>query len=96
MKINETARRAIRTFAEAAIGYAAAHLTVTASGIADGSESLKTALILLITASVACGIAAVLNLPRGGSSCPDCAECKKIAGDKDGDPDKGGDVNGGV
>ena len=63
--MKETVRRAVRTFFQAAAGYIAANLAVAASGIASGSETVKSAVITFAAASVACGIAAVMNLPRG-------------------------------
>lgn len=61
--MKETIRRALRTFFQAAAGYVAAHVTVTASGLASGHKTIKGALIALFTAAFACGIAAVMNLP---------------------------------
>ncbi|MBP3300628.1 MAG: hypothetical protein J6M34_03900 [Clostridia bacterium] len=54
--------RALRTFGQAALGYLAANLlaTVTEVGTEDGSV-LKTALLGLFAASVAAGLAAVMN-----------------------------------
>jgi len=62
--MKETLRRALRTFVQAAVGYVVAHAAITAGGVADGSESLKSAIITLVAASVACGLAAVMNLPK--------------------------------
>ena len=61
--MKEMLRRAARTFLQAAIGYVTANVAVTASGIANGRESLRNTLITLGTAAIACGIAAVMNLP---------------------------------
>ena len=61
--MKETLRRAVRTFLQAAAGYVAAHAVVAAGGIAEGRESLRSVFITLFAASVACGIAAVMNLP---------------------------------
>ena len=63
--MKEMIRRAMRTFIQAAAGYVAAHAAVTMTGVADRSESLRGALLMLITAAVACGISAVMNLPGG-------------------------------
>lgn len=60
----ETAWRAARTFLQAAAGYVAANVTLFA--VDDGS-TLKRALVGLVASAVACGLAAVMNLPgRGG------------------------------
>ena len=64
--MKETIRRALRTFVQAAAGYVAAHAAVTMTGAGERSESLRGALLMLITAAVACGISAAMNLP---SSC---------------------------
>ncbi|MBR0303506.1 MAG: hypothetical protein IJQ80_06620 [Clostridia bacterium] len=61
--MKEMIRRAGRTFIQAAAGYVAAHAAVTMTGVAGSSESLRGALLMLITAAVACGISAVMNLP---------------------------------
>ena len=53
--------RALRTFAQAAVGYIVANLALiewTDEGTA------KKGVIALITAAVACGLAALMNLPK--------------------------------
>ena len=62
--MKETLRRALRTFLQAAAGYVAAHAALAASGVAKGDETRRGALLMMLTASVACGIAAVMNLPQ--------------------------------
>ena len=62
--MKETLRRAVRTFFQAAAGYVAAHLAVGAAGFAKGDETLRGAVIMLAASAVACGLAAVMNLPQ--------------------------------
>lgn len=59
----ETLRRALRTFVQAAAGYVAAHAALLLAG-GNAGESLRGALTMIITASVASGLAAVMNLPE--------------------------------
>lgn len=54
--------RAARTFVQAAVGYLAANVVMTVSGVGDGS--LRRTLATLITAAVASGLAAVMNMPH--------------------------------
>lgn len=63
-KWKETIRRAARTFFQAAVGYIAANLVMMVTGAGNDSEALKSTLITLITAAVACGLAAVMNMPQ--------------------------------
>lgn len=60
--MKNTIKRAARTFFQAAVGYLTANLTVGISGM-DAGESVKGVIITLITAAVASGLAAVMNLP---------------------------------
>ena len=63
MKWKETIKRAARTFVQAAVGYVAANLML----IEWADEStVKKGVITLITAAVACGLAALMNLPKSG------------------------------
>ncbi len=62
--MKETVRRAVRTFFQAAAGYLAANIAVTFSGVADGRDTLKSALVIVAASAVACGLAAVMNLPK--------------------------------
>ena len=57
--------RAGRTFVQAAVGYVAANLVVTFSGMTPTTAAdWKTAIVTLITAAVAAGLAAVMNAPK--------------------------------
>ena len=58
--MRETLRRALRTFLQAALGYAAASLVSNAAGIVKDRDLA----VALIASSVACGLAAVMNLPK--------------------------------
>ena len=54
--------RALRTFGQAMVGYLAANLVATLTDIDLGNRSiLYNALLGLLTASVAAGLAAVMN-----------------------------------
>ena len=59
----ETLRRALRTFCQAAVGYLVANITLIKW---DDRGALKTTALTVITAAVACGLAALMNLPKGG------------------------------
>lgn len=62
----ECARRAVRTFFQAALACTA----VDIAGLAETGGFTKSALAALLTAAVAAGLAAVMNLPpRGGVNC---------------------------
>lgn len=61
--MKETVKRALRTFVQAFLGYVCAHVALSASGVASGSETLKSALVTFIASALACGLAAVMNLP---------------------------------
>lgn len=62
MRYKETIRRAIRTFAQAAVGYIVANLALIKW---DDPGALKTTVTAVITTAVAAGLAAVMNLPGG-------------------------------
>ncbi len=68
--MKETVVRAVRTFLQAAVGYIAANLAMGLSGADNGAASLKNVLTGLIAAAIACGLAAVMNLPRKGEKAP--------------------------
>lgn len=56
--------RSLRTFFQAALGYAAANLV----GLIGDGDMTRNTLAALLVASVAAGAAAVMNLPgRGGN-----------------------------
>lgn len=55
----ETAKRAGRTFIQAAIGYIAVNITVV--DFSGGSDVIKSALCGLAVSAIAAGIAAVMN-----------------------------------
>lgn len=63
MKWKETIKRAARTFVQAAIGYIAANLMLIQW---TDEGAVKKGVITLITAAVACGLAALMNLPKSG------------------------------
>ncbi len=59
--LRECIRRAVRTFLQAAFGYAAASL----AGLVESGGFTKNTLAALLTAAVAAGLAAVMNIaPR--------------------------------
>lgn len=60
--LKETLRRALRTFAQAAVGYLVANVALIRW---DDRGALKTTALTVITAAVACGLAALMNLPKG-------------------------------
>lgn len=55
--------RALRTFGQAAVGYLVANVALIKW---DDRGALKTTALTVITAAVACGLAALMNLPKGG------------------------------
>lgn len=55
----ETARRAGRTFLQAAIGYVVANITIV--DFTSGDEVVKSALCGIAVSAIAAGIAAVMN-----------------------------------
>lgn len=58
----DTLRRAGRTFFQAFIGYVAANLVTSTTGVTD-MNALTTALVGLGVSAVAAGLAAIMNLP---------------------------------
>ena len=56
--------RALRTFVQTALGYAAAN---AAGVIGDGAGATKNALAALMIASVAAGLAALMNIGNAGA-----------------------------
>ncbi len=58
----ETAKRAIRTFGQAAVGYIVANLTVV--DFSSGRDVAKSALIGLCVSAFAAGLSAVMNLQK--------------------------------
>ena len=65
--MKETVRRALRTFFQAAAGYVAANLAASAAGIVKGGHAAGDVLVTFVASAVACGIAAVMNLPKKGN-----------------------------
>lgn len=64
MKITEkTLKRALRTFVQTAVGYAAVNLM--AVDFSASREVLKSALVGLGVSAVSAGLAAVMNLDKG-------------------------------
>lgn len=64
--MKETIRRAGRTFLQTAVGYLATNLLLLLSETKD-IFSLKDAMMGLVCASCAAGLAAVMNLPKRGA-----------------------------
>ena len=60
--MRETLRRALRTFFQAALGYACANLAASAAGMAKDGDVL----VAFIASALAAGLAAVMNLPKSG------------------------------
>lgn len=56
-----TVIRALRTFGQAAVGYLVANVALIRW---DDAGVLKTTALTVITAAVACGLAALMNLPK--------------------------------
>ena len=78
--------RALRTFVQAALGFAAAN---AAGIIGDGDGLTRNALAALTVASVAAGLAALMNLPAlsalsggGSSSAKEAADAQTGTGDR--------------
>ena len=61
-RYKETLIRALRTFCQAAVGYLVANVALIRW---DDRGALKTTALTVITAAVACGLAALMNLPKG-------------------------------
>ena len=92
----DTLVRALRTFAQAAIGYLAANLCLIKW---DDGGAAKTTALTVITAAVACGLAALMNLPKdeetedqaaSSTACggPPSPQAGKAEGDGGDDEDK--------
>ncbi len=60
--MKEPVKRALRTFLEAALGYASANMALALGG--ENINVSKAAVLALISSAVAAGIAAVLNMPK--------------------------------
>ncbi len=58
----ETAKRAVRTFGQAAVGYIVANLAFV--DFSSGKEVAKSALIGLCMSALAAGLSAVMNLQK--------------------------------
>lgn len=58
----ETAKRAVRTFGQAAVGYIVANLAIV--DFSSGKEVAKSALIGLCMSALAAGLSAVMNLQK--------------------------------
>ena len=59
----ETARRVLRTFIQAAVGFIASNVVLQVSGVEwTDAGTIKTAVIGLIASALAAGAAAVMNL----------------------------------
>lgn len=83
-KWGECIKRALRTFAEAAAAYLAAHLVYAVSTGGEDIHVLRTALMGLAVSSVAAGLAAVLNMPKKAES----AQAAEPTGDEKSDVGK--------
>lgn len=92
-EMKEMLKRALRTFVQAALGYLCANLAVSVSGVSSGNESLRSVLITLFTAAVACGLSAVMNLPKKGEcGCGEGAEASGSVGNDGSGGASDGDV----
>lgn len=60
--VREMIYRAVRTFFQAAVGYLAANVALIKW---DDAGVAKTTALTVITAAVACGLAALMNMPVG-------------------------------
>ncbi len=89
-EMKEMLKRALRTFVQAALGYLCANLAVSVSGVSSGNESLRSVIITLFTAAVACGLSAVMNLPKKGEW--GCGGEVSLSGSVGNDLSDGGDV----
>ncbi len=63
--MKETIKRAARTFLQAFIGYLVVNLSASLSGITDGAMLVEP-LTALVSAGIAAGLAAVMNMPKKG------------------------------
>lgn len=58
----ETLKRALRTFAQTAVGYIVVNAAII--DFSSGKDAIKSALIGLCVSAIAAGIAAVMNLEK--------------------------------
>ena len=58
----ETLKRALRTFAQAAVAYIVTHMAII--DLTDADEVIKRALIGLVVSAISAGIAAAMNLEQ--------------------------------
>lgn len=81
--MKEVLIRAARTFLQAAVGFIAANVVVYLSGMDGSSRAVKSAVAALITAAIASGLAAVMNMPalRSGKK-PDGEATEAEAGEE--------------
>lgn len=81
--LKEVLIRAARTFLQAAVGFIAANVVVYLSGMDGSSRAVKSAVAALITAAIASGLAAVMNMPalRSGKK-PDGEVTEAEAGEE--------------
>ena len=94
MMKREWAIRALRTFVQAALGFAAAN---AAGIVGEGAGATRNALAALTVASIAAGLAALMNLHAGTAASPqdgESAEGKAPLDDlrSDGGSHDGGDA----
>jgi hypothetical protein len=59
---SETAKRALRTFLQAAVAYIVTHAPII--DLTDADEVIKRALIGLVVSAISAGIAAAMNLEK--------------------------------
>ncbi|MBQ7475548.1 MAG: hypothetical protein IJS78_06480 [Clostridia bacterium] len=59
-RYKNTVVRALRTFGQAAVGYIVANVALIRW---DDRGALRTTVMTVVTAAVACGLAALMNLP---------------------------------
>ena len=83
--------RAIRTFVQAALGYAAANVTGL---IGEGAGLTKNALAALTVAAVAAGLAALMNVGSGGGKAHADADESVFPCDDSGEEPDGGEGGG--
>ena len=63
-KYTQTLIRAARTFAQAAVGYIVANVALIKW---DDRGAMKTTALTILTAAVACGLSALMNLPKSAA-----------------------------
>lgn len=97
-EMKEMLKRALRTFVQAALGYLCANLAVSVSGVCSGNESLRSVLITLFTAAVACGLSAVMNIPKKAECDSACGNgtVGSVGDDGDGGDDVMAELSGGI